>query len=328
MKKKMFLPYVVSLALIILFVSPAHALFNTDVKKAKEFMSAGMYPQAIELLNKRINDKPTDAEAHFQLGVCYINTGNYSRADQRFGSAVKLKPDYGYQIGGKYKKVGDEALNKGNTGRAQSLYQKAVQYQPDLKSGIVKETFSQGKGFFDKGQYDLADNVFSVEIAFDASFSQEICDMYFNLGKSADAEQGIDLFHRAKNYSSSHNQEIGQKMVELAKADGVSNADKKRYKEEVGRYLDKAEMKKAFPPDYITYNKGQEKIFELKKGEFSDHYVKHNRGTNINWLIDYGEYEVHTRSGKIYKMGKVPEYFLEDFKISAETDVRMGLRFE
>ena len=135
MKKKMFLPFVVSVFLLILIVSPANALFSTDVKKAKEFMTAGMYPQAIELLNKRINDKPTDAEAHFQLGVCYINTGNFSRADERFGSAVKLNADYGYQIGGKYKKVGDEALNKGRTGQAQSLYQKAVQYQPDLKMG-------------------------------------------------------------------------------------------------------------------------------------------------------------------------------------------------
>ena len=34
---------------------------QASVKKAKEFMIAGMYPQAIELLDKRINDKPTDA---------------------------------------------------------------------------------------------------------------------------------------------------------------------------------------------------------------------------------------------------------------------------
>ena len=51
--------------------SPSQAFFNRDVKKAKEFMAAGMYPQAIELLSKRINDKPTDAEAHFQLGICF-----------------------------------------------------------------------------------------------------------------------------------------------------------------------------------------------------------------------------------------------------------------
>ncbi len=38
-----------------------------EVKKSKEFMQACMYPQAIELLTKRINDKPADGEAIFSL---------------------------------------------------------------------------------------------------------------------------------------------------------------------------------------------------------------------------------------------------------------------
>ena len=65
-----------------------------DVAKAKEFMQAGMYSQAATLLEKRIYDKPTDADAHFQLGICYLNLREYKAADKRFESAVKLDPDY------------------------------------------------------------------------------------------------------------------------------------------------------------------------------------------------------------------------------------------
>jgi tetratricopeptide (TPR) repeat protein len=358
MKKKMLLSCVVSLSLIILFVLPANALFDSDVKKAKEFMTAGMYPQAIELLNKRINDKPTDAEAHFQLGVCYVNTGNYSRADERFGSAVKLKPDYGYQIGGKYKKVGDEALNKGNTGQAQSLYQKAVQYQPDLKadiakecfsagekylnqnqsntadgllsmavklkpdygyqiggkykkagtvalnkgrtgqaqslyqkavqyqpdlkSGIVKEVFSQGKSLFDKGQYDMADNVFSVAIAFDSSLSQQISDMYFNLGQSKDDSQCLNFYRRAKNYSNSHDKEIGERFLTISKSKS-SEKESQRWKKMASAYIE-------VPPDYKIYQPGTYN-FPLKAGETTDHWIMFPAGRK-------NMYDVSSTAGK------------------------------
>ena len=69
--------------------SPASAfsLFKRDVSKAKKFIKAGMYPQAIAVIEKRINDEPDDAKAHFLLGRCYIHTGNLSGADTRLESA-------------------------------------------------------------------------------------------------------------------------------------------------------------------------------------------------------------------------------------------------
>ena len=53
----------------------AFSLFNRDVSKA------------IAVLEKRINEEPDDAEAHFLLGRCYIHTGNLSGADTRLESA-------------------------------------------------------------------------------------------------------------------------------------------------------------------------------------------------------------------------------------------------
>ena len=89
MRLKLPLVFTAFVALLLASVSPCFALFSNDVDKAKEFMAAGMYPQAIELLKKRINDKPTDADAHFQLGISYVNTGNYGGADERFNRFSK-----------------------------------------------------------------------------------------------------------------------------------------------------------------------------------------------------------------------------------------------
>jgi len=131
---------------------------SNDVEKAKEFMAAGMYPQAIELLNKRIQEKPDDAEAHFQLGVCLINTGSFRMADERFASAVRLKPDYGFQIGGEYKNAGMQALEKNDFLNAQNLFDKAVSFQPDLKDEIVKFCVEKGTALLDKGTTQNTDS--------------------------------------------------------------------------------------------------------------------------------------------------------------------------
>ncbi|MBN1843031.1 MAG: hypothetical protein JW883_12220 [Deltaproteobacteria bacterium] len=109
-------------AAFVLFAFPSHAFWNGDVDKAKEFMKAGMYPKAIELLDKRINDKPADAEAHFQLGLCYFHTGNYSGADDRFSSAVAFNTDYKAMIAQRCKKAGFDSLEKGQGKEAPACF--------------------------------------------------------------------------------------------------------------------------------------------------------------------------------------------------------------
>lgn len=121
------------LTLLFVFSSQAFAIFGSDVSKAKEFMKAGMYPQAVSLLEKVINEKPTNAEAHFQLGICYIYQKSINQADERFSSAVKLNAQYGYKIAKTFKQGADDSASKGNIGNAGMLFSKAIQYDPKYK---------------------------------------------------------------------------------------------------------------------------------------------------------------------------------------------------
>jgi len=251
MMKKTLTAIVLFFIMIFVFNTPStsQASLNSDVKRAKAFMAASMYQQAIELLVKRINEKPTDVEAHFQLGICHINTGSLTKADTWFVRTVGLKPDYGYKIGGECKTMGDEALNHGDYGRAKNLYQLAIKYQPSLKEKIARDCFEQGTNHFNYKNYGPADDIFTLAAVFDSSYSHQISEMYFNLGNSVDDINCIDYYRISAKYSNSYNREIGLKLAALTLVPKTLEADKRIYKEEASKYLSKVEMKNAFSPD-------------------------------------------------------------------------------
>jgi tetratricopeptide (TPR) repeat protein len=137
-------------------------------------MMIGRYTQAIELLNRRIDRNPTDAEAHFQLGICYISTGNYPEADERFESAGRLKPDYRHMIGREYREVGSECLGRGDIGSVIAMFAKAVNYQPTLRKGITRECFDAGRLYLSFKRRGTADVLLSLSKSYDRELVDEI----------------------------------------------------------------------------------------------------------------------------------------------------------
>lgn len=234
-------------------ISPAHALFENEVDKAKDFIKAGMFPQAIEQLNKRITDKPTDAEAHYLLGTCYMNTGDYGAAEERFKSAVRLKADYGYQIGGEFKKAGSAALNKGQVQQAQGLFAKAVEYQPNLKREVALECLAAGKTYLRRGQTDIADGLFAMAVGNDGSLNSEV-----NQTRT----------------------DYGMRLLETAKT--KPKEERKKYIEEAKKYVDQKTVDEAFPPPTLkivfektyTYDDAFSKEGGIKAIEFGVDDVK------------------------------------------------------
>lgn len=159
---------------------------SNDVKKAQEFMNAGMYVQAMELLSKRIGEKPSDPDAHFLMGICNIHTNNDRAANDRFASAVRLKLDYGFKIGTEYKKAGNEVLTDRNMARALGLYIEAVNYQPSLKDEIGTELLAEGKSLFEKGQHKIAAASFTAANVIKPELGTTIAEYYYQAGKNHD----------------------------------------------------------------------------------------------------------------------------------------------
>ena len=279
--RRFLFPIIVSL-IIVTLSSSSQAFFNRDVKKAKEFMAAGMYPQAIELLDKRINEKPTDAEAHFQLGVCYVIIGNYDGADQRFCSAVRLEPEYGYKIGPEYHETGSTALGKGRVGEAQMLFSKAVEYQPDLKAEIGQECFTAGQSYLSRGEVghgkkllisaaeynpklkkDVAQECFMAAEKFLNQQWSNAADDFLSLALAYDPSLNTDRNRITKDY--------GKKLLAIAKT--KPKEERKKYVDEAKKYLSQKDIDEVLPPPGWKSVKGFPKEFEGKGTNSNEAFI-------------------------------------------------------
>jgi len=205
--------------LLLCITSTGYALFDSNVDKAKDFMKAGMYPQAVSLLEKEINKKPTNAEAHYQLGVCFINQGNIRKADERFSSARRLKSDYAIEISKEYEKAGVENLNKSNVSKANALFRKAVEYQPALKQEIASLLFDAGKSALNESNSNSADVLLSTAHFYDPSLEKDI--------------------QKVK-------QAYGEKLLAIAK--DKPKEERKKYIEEANKYVSQEFIDAVFPP--------------------------------------------------------------------------------
>jgi tetratricopeptide (TPR) repeat protein len=201
---------------------PAHALFDSDVDKAKDYMKAGMYSEAVKLLEMRIKQKPTDAESHYLLGTCFLNMGNYRGADERFDSVMRVEPQkYGSQIGKEYKNAADKAVSNRNLLQAQSLYERGIKYDPNLKEGAY--------------------------------------DFYVQLGDQADSATAARLYESALQYTQGNEErrkKVGCRLLKLA-AKEYPGARCETLKKEAAGIVGQDLVDKVFPPAYmkVTFEK-------------------------------------------------------------------------
>jgi len=158
---------------IVLFL-PNSAFSGTEFAETKGFMAAESFAQAIPLLDRHIKDNPEDPEAHYLLGVCFINTGKYKGAKERFARAVDLDERYGPAIGREYKQVGSVALKKGTYGMAGILFKRAIEYDPGLQIEIGRQYFEVGKSYLDQQQSSTADSLFAIAVRYDPSLQEKI----------------------------------------------------------------------------------------------------------------------------------------------------------
>lgn len=302
---------------LIMFGSSNCIILNQDVQKAKEFMQAGMYPDAVELLNKRIRENPSDAEAHLLLGECYLHQGDYGKAKDQFDHALKLNSNLSNKIGEAYKRAGDKANNDYQIEAALNLYQEAIFYLPDLEEQILTAVYEAGRQDFDRGEYESADHRFSLAASLDHTLNKEISDLFFNLGKDADEQLCVALFRKTKKYSNHHDQEIGEILLSIAY---TKNSEQKiqKWRKEASLYIEA-------PPDYKECIIGSNP-FSLKKGELSKFWFRIPQGIKlvVSIYAYKNTYEVLNRDlegnikiYRIWKGEKLPSHLFPDIKIKA-----------
>jgi tetratricopeptide (TPR) repeat protein len=317
MKKKYMRVFFFHVILLIMFSGSYCTVLNKDVQEAKDFMEMGMYSQAIELLIASINENPNNAEAHLLLGECHLYQGDYNQAREQFNKSLSINQNFSDKIGLAYKKAGDKANDANRNELAQRMYKNAIEYRPDIKEEITQQAYNQGKAQFESGEYDLADRHFDLVSTLDGSLSQDISDLYFGLGQATDEDHCIDFYRRATKYSSSHDDEIGQRLLTIAYS--------KDSEEEIQKWRKEASFFIEVPPDYELCIVGSNP-FRLKKGEINKFWFRIPQGQKLTVSIySYKDtYEVLNRDlegnikvYKIWKGEKLPSSLYPDIKIRA-----------
>ena len=294
-----------------------------EVKKAKKLMASEMYPQAVALLEKRIAERPTDAEAHFQLGICYIKQQNYSRADEWFTDTLALDSEYKYKIGDEYKRIGETALNEDQMKEALAHFKKAIHYQPNLKSGIVESCFQKGESAFEL-IIDLDPNQKSIiadkyDILSGEAENEEM--KIANLRKAAEKDPG-----RYGEEYKTRSKELGQKYLDLA-YENAGWLDRQKaaadFEKLARKYLGDSPVDEKFAIQIHDHNVDGSKRrvnFKIEAGKITP--VWHKLAKDIIWITFVREFnfDIYLLDGTVVPVKKeddFPELAGKGFKIAA-----------
>jgi len=211
--KKLFCVFVLCV-LMFIQIKTSYAGGWGNVRQAEDFIAGRMFNQAIAVLDNEIKNSPKNAKAHYLLAICYLSTGNFFGADQRFESAISLKPNYGYQAGSEYRTAGIFALNNGRINDAERLFTKASEYQPNLKAGLAEEFFKAGMRYMPTRLND-ASYCFNTAMKINGNLREKICDTYFITGKQTGYPNDILIFETAVSTICGGNIQIVSELFKL-----------------------------------------------------------------------------------------------------------------
>ena len=122
---------------------------SKSIKKAEDYLSAGMFQQAADLLQLEIQDNPKNAKAHYLLGVALLSMKSDSAAKEEFQRATLLDAGYRTKVGEAYF-MAATALLEQNEYSAARLFEEAVKYDPDSKTRIPKSVLDRAQEIADE----------------------------------------------------------------------------------------------------------------------------------------------------------------------------------
>jgi tetratricopeptide (TPR) repeat protein len=105
---------------------------SKELTKAKEFIDAGMFDQAIVLLKQEVQANPKSAEAHMLLGAAYLGNGTTALAEQELNTATILDDGIKQEASKRCYEVATH-LVKTNKADAHIALTKAKEYDPALE---------------------------------------------------------------------------------------------------------------------------------------------------------------------------------------------------
>ena len=134
--------------LLAIFVIAVAGCTEKPEDKAKQFIEAGMYGDAIPLLEEELQNNPKNTVAHYLLGMAFLNLGEEEGANQSFNRAIRLdEKKYIKRASEAYHKTGLSFLGQDTPAgvrRGLRYLDRALDKDGSLKSEIVRAFRDRG----------------------------------------------------------------------------------------------------------------------------------------------------------------------------------------
>ena len=187
---------------------------ESGIERALEFMEAGMYEQAIIVLNVEIDKNPSNDELHFLVGKCFVNTGSEDQAKTSFDRALTLNGENGYRIGTVYLETATMKLNAGELKRADQLFNRAISLDPSLGPRIASSYFDAGAIMLLDSKLDLAIERFRRGIDANDSIKGNVAKSLLDAGKQQQPIDMLKYFDAAYSFSIDLKEDIVNTLLE------------------------------------------------------------------------------------------------------------------
>ena len=139
------------------------------LSQSRTAMGSGRYIEAVRCCEEALKIRPAMAEAHYQLGMCHMDSNEIDKAKKSFKKAVKLQPENGEAYFG----LGSCYFAKEKYVKALDAFTKAEKYGCSNKvrkrmyyhMGLINERLNNTQGA--RYYYDLAlsvDNEINADV--------------------------------------------------------------------------------------------------------------------------------------------------------------------
>jgi len=194
---------------------------SKEMKKAKEFMDASMYEQAISLLEIEIQANPKNAEASYLLGKCYLETSNNNKVEECFKRAILLDTDLKENIGNIYFEKSLDLYKKSDFRYANSYYEEGLKYNPAYKDNFAKQLFDYTSEFSETTtETDNTKYLLSTIDQISPNYKSKIADLTYTLAKSfmekGFVNEGLQYAEYGIKYDSKHIKDVADIYYKLA----------------------------------------------------------------------------------------------------------------
>ena len=203
-------------ALLVLAHGSGHGSTTVNIGKAREFIDAGNFGPAAELLNDVARDDPTSVEGRLLLGTALLGLNDFNGAEAALDEAVALDAAAAGQAGEICKKQVIEALRRENLEAAKGAFSLAIKYDPTLRDEVSRACIDKGRFYVESGRDREADELFRFVLSYDSSLRDRVCDVLFAKARSATGEESLRLLLASLRYGDRYQEETSRMYLNLA----------------------------------------------------------------------------------------------------------------